>query len=69
MESNGTPGRVNISAYMYETIKDRFECSYRGKIYAKNVGDLDMYFVEYEKDLAAMPKIVGSSKEEPFLQD
>jgi adenylate cyclase len=69
MESNGTPGRVNISAYMYETIKDRFECSYRGKIYAKNVGDLDMYFVDYEKDPAALPKIIGSSKEEPFLQD
>ena len=69
MESNGTPGRVNISAYMYETIKDRFECSYRGKIYAKNVGDLDMYFVEYEKDPAAKPTIVGSSKEQPFLQD
>ncbi len=69
MESNGTPGRVNISAYMYETIKDRFECSYRGKIYAKNVGDLDMYFVEYEKDPAEKPTIVGSSKGEPFLQD
>ena len=70
MESNGTPGRVNISAYMYETIKDRFECSYRGKIYAKNVGDLDMYFVEYEKEAhAAIPKIVGSSKQQPFLQD
>lgn len=68
MESNGTPGRVNISAYMYETIKDRFECSYRGKIYAKNVGDLDMYFVDYEKDPASKPKIVGSSKEKPFLQ-
>ena len=69
MESNGTPGRVNISAYMYETIKDRFECSYRGKIYAKNVGDLDMYFVEYEKDQSAMPKLVGTSKEEePSLQ-
>jgi adenylate cyclase len=70
MESNGTPGRVNISAFMYEAIKDRFECSYRGKIYAKNVGDLDMYFVEYEKeDHIEMPKIVGSSKEEPFLQE
>lgn len=68
MESNGTPGRVNISAYMYEAIKDRFECSYRGKIYAKNVGDLDMYFVEYEKSQMEMPKIVSSNKEEPLLQ-
>lgn len=49
MESNGQPGRVNISATMYEVIKDRFECSHRGKIYAKNLGELDMYFVEYEK--------------------
>lgn len=49
MESNGTPGKVNISADTYELIKDRFECSPRGKIYAKNLGELDMYFVEYEK--------------------
>ena len=45
---NGEPGRVNISATTYELIKDEFECSYRGKIYAKNVGDIDMYFVERE---------------------
>jgi adenylate cyclase len=68
MESNGTPGRVNISAYMYEAVKDHFECSYRGKIYAKNLGDLDMYFVEYEKNQAEIPKIVGTGEEEPYLQ-
>ncbi len=48
MESNGEPGRVNISASTYELVKDEFECSYRGKIYAKNVGEIDMYFVEKE---------------------
>jgi class 3 adenylate cyclase/tetratricopeptide (TPR) repeat protein len=52
MESNGTPGRVNISAHTYEIIKNRFECSHRGKIFAKNLGELDMYFVEYEKSLS-----------------
>jgi hypothetical protein len=46
MESNGEPGRVNISFATYELIKDYFECSYRGKISAKNVGEIDMYFVE-----------------------
>jgi class 3 adenylate cyclase len=46
MESNGEPGRVNISASTYELIKNKFPCSYRGKIYAKNVGDIDMYFVD-----------------------
>ncbi|MDQ6815190.1 MAG: tetratricopeptide repeat protein [Bacteroidota bacterium] len=51
MESNGAPEMVNISNTVYELVKDRFECSYRGKIYAKNVGDIDMYFVDYKKNL------------------
>lgn len=50
MESNGEPGMLNISADTYALIKDRFECTYRGKIYAKNVGEIDMYFVVGEKD-------------------
>lgn len=48
MESNGEPGMLNISADTYELIKDQFECKYRGKIYAKNVGEIDMYFVMHE---------------------
>ena len=48
MESNGEPGRVNISAATYEFVKDKFSCSYRGKIYAKNIGEIDMYFVDHE---------------------
>ncbi|WP_076026741.1 adenylate/guanylate cyclase domain-containing protein [Cnuella takakiae] len=51
MESNSTPGRVNISAATYEIVKGEFACSYRGKISAKNVGEIDMYFVD--KDLVA----------------
>jgi adenylate cyclase len=46
MESNGEPGRVNISSATYELVKDKFQCSHRGKHYAKNVGEIDMYFVE-----------------------
>ena len=48
MESNGEPGEVNISASTYELIKDRYSCHYRGKISAKNIGEIDMYFVEAE---------------------
>ena len=66
MESNGEEGRVNISAQTYELIKDRFICSYRGKINAKNVGDVDMYFVEREinsseitSSKANLPKVSG----------
>jgi len=48
MESNGEPGRVNISAATYELIKNKFACTYRGKIFAKNIGEIDMYFVDHE---------------------
>jgi adenylate cyclase len=48
MESSGVPGQVNISAAYHEKIKDRFACIYRGKISAKNVGEIDMYLVDHE---------------------
>lgn len=48
MESNGEPGRVNISAATYEFVKHKYQCTHRGKIMAKNVGEVDMYFVEHE---------------------
>ncbi len=49
MESACLPGKLNISESTFEKIKDRFECVHRGKVNAKNVGDMDMYFVESEK--------------------
>lgn len=48
MESYGEPGKINVSAATYELIKDKFVCNYRGKLYAKNVGEIDMYFVQEE---------------------
>lgn len=46
MESNGEPGRVNISSSTYHRVKDVFRCSSRGRIAARNVGEIEMYFVE-----------------------
>jgi adenylate cyclase len=46
MESNGEPGKVNISSSTYQQIKDKYQCLYRGKISAKNIGEVDMYFVD-----------------------
>jgi class 3 adenylate cyclase len=69
MESNGTPGKVNISANTYELIKNRFDCTYRGKLNAKNLGDLDMYYVENEKTQTDLPELISVNKEElPMLQ-
>ena len=46
MESSGHVGKVNISGTTYEIVKDKFTCIHRGKIEAKNKGQIDMYFVE-----------------------
>ncbi|HNA40920.1 MAG TPA: adenylate/guanylate cyclase domain-containing protein, partial [Saprospiraceae bacterium] len=46
MESSGEPGKVNISESTFELVKDHFKCIHRGKIDAKNKGQIDMYFVE-----------------------
>jgi class 3 adenylate cyclase len=46
MESAGDTGKVNISGATYELIKQSFQCVYRGKIPAKNKGEVDMYYVE-----------------------
>ena len=46
MEEHGTAGKINISQTTYELIKDKFACSYRGEIIAKNKGSLKMYYVE-----------------------
>ena len=46
MESSGEAGKVNISGSTYELVKDKFICTYRGKVEAKNKGMIDMYFVE-----------------------
>ena len=46
MESSGEPGKVNISGNTCTQVKDKFRCVHRGKIEAKNKGEIDMYFVE-----------------------
>lgn len=46
MEQHGEPGKINISGNTYALVKDKFTCTHRGKIEAKNKGKVDMYFVE-----------------------
>ena len=48
MESNGQIGKVNISKYTYELIRDnpQFTFESRGKIQAKGKGEIEMYLVE-----------------------
>lgn len=46
MESSGSPGRVNVSRQTWELVKEYFEGEYRGKVYAKRKGEIEMYFVD-----------------------
>ncbi|MEO5583459.1 MAG: adenylate/guanylate cyclase domain-containing protein [Saprospiraceae bacterium] len=46
MEQHGEAGKINISGSTYALVKNYFQCTYRGKVEAKNKGYIDMYFVE-----------------------
>ena len=46
LEAACETGRINISAYTYDLIKERFQCEYRGRINVKGKGEIDMYFVD-----------------------
>lgn len=46
MQQSSEPNKINISGATYELVKDKFACTYRGKLEAKNKGEIDMYFVE-----------------------
>ena len=46
MEANCKEGEVNISNSTFQMVKYNFECTYRGKIAAKNMGEVDMYYVK-----------------------
>jgi adenylate cyclase len=45
MEQSGQVDEVNISEATYQLIKDRFQCTARGRIHAKNMGEIEMFFV------------------------
>lgn len=48
MEQQSEAGKINISGTTFNLIQAKFKCIYRGKIQAKNKGEVDMYFVEGE---------------------
>ena len=45
MESNGRPGKVNISSATYEIVKDKFICEYYDTLVLNNKMKIDMHFV------------------------
>jgi class 3 adenylate cyclase len=66
MESCCEVGKVNVSGATWELIKGRFHCIHRGKIAAKNKGEIDMYFVEAELGISrSIRRPATSAKETP----
>ncbi|QNJ98763.1 adenylate/guanylate cyclase domain-containing protein [Constantimarinum furrinae] len=51
MESNSTPGKINISEDTYALVKESVSCDFRGEIRVKNKGKMKMYFVQENADL------------------
>ena len=45
VEQAGEADRINISAYTYGLVQDKYDCEYRGKIPIKDGRMIDMYFV------------------------
>lgn len=59
MESSGSPDEINISEITFSMIHNFFDTEFRGKVYAKNKGDLNMYFLkqlkpEFSQDISGI---------------
>ena len=59
LESTCEVGKVNISGATFEQVQRHFHCRHRGKIAAKNKGEIDMYFVEQEISSGASNSTAG----------
>lgn len=45
MEQNSEPGKINVSKVTFDLVKDEFKFESRGKIKAKNKGEIEMFFL------------------------
>lgn len=55
METTGEVWKINISQSTWSLVKDHFNCTPRGKIAAKNKGEIEMFFVDSKK----APEVAG----------
>jgi guanylate cyclase len=45
METNGTPGEIQITRATYELLKDEFVCTLRGTIEVKGKGPMETWYL------------------------
>jgi guanylate cyclase len=58
MESQGTPGRIQITRATYELLKDEFECEPRGTVSVKGKGEMETWYL-----VGPRPSSLASSRE------
>jgi len=54
MESHGVPGRIQVSFYTYELLRDKYEFEERGSIEIKGQGEMRTYFLTGPKTASAL---------------
>jgi adenylate cyclase len=54
MESQGTPGRIQIARATYDLIKDEFVCEPRGTISVKGKGDMETWYLLERRSTAVL---------------
>ena len=58
MEENSETGKINVSSATFELVKEKYTFTYRGKILAKNKGEMDMYFI-HERVKKEIPSVLA----------
>lgn len=51
LETASEPNKINISSSVYNIIKDEFDCTLRGEISVKGLGEIPMYFLHRKKEV------------------
>jgi class 3 adenylate cyclase len=64
MESNGTPGEIQITDATYELLKDEFVCTRRGTIVVKGKGPMETWYLVGTRSDTGHPAEVSSETRE-----
>jgi len=56
MESQGTPGQVQITRATYDLVKDDFDCERRGTVQVKGKGEMETWYLVSRSRAAATPR-------------
>jgi guanylate cyclase len=70
MESQGTPGEIQITRETYELLKDEFVCTPRGTIPVKGKGQMETWYLAGPRsDDRRTERDIGSEAAEAHHQD